>query len=152
LNRATRSWNRAGSRPRTTSRVGSRQPRCRLGTTVGAPLRPPVPRPLHRRSHPILPCHVPHAHGPRETDLRLQPTTSPPYASRAAPGRLLAYAPLHRLVHAAAHPCGGARDPLAKAHCLFKPSRLSSHEHPSPAAVAIAAAGEHLAPLAPMAS
>jgi hypothetical protein len=103
LNRATRSWNRVGSRPRTTSRAGSCQPRRRPGMTVRAPLRPPVPRPLHRRSHPILPCHVPHALGPRETDLCRQPTTSPPYARCTAPGRLLADAPRHHLAHAAAH-------------------------------------------------
>jgi hypothetical protein len=85
---------RAHARRRALGCAGRRQP----GTTVRAPLRPPVPRPLHRHSHPILPCH-----GPRETDLRRQPTTSPPYARRAAPGRLLAVAPRHRLAHAAAH-------------------------------------------------
>jgi hypothetical protein len=99
------------SRPRATSCAWPRQAappadRARLrstAATAGAPLQPPIPRLLHRRSHPILPFRVPHAHGPRETDLRRQPTTSPPYARRAAPGQLLALTPRHRLAHAAAH-------------------------------------------------
>jgi hypothetical protein len=146
LNWATRSWNRAGSRPRTTSRAGSRRPpptgHDRQSTAATASSKasaqtfapnPPLPRAA--RNRPAPPANdVAAVRAPCRPWAVIGRRASPPPCSCRGP------------------PCGDARDPLTKAHCLFKPSRLSSREHPSPAAVAIVAVGEHLAPLAPVAS
>jgi hypothetical protein len=59
--------------------------------TVGSPALAPT------FTHPIHPGHAPHAHGPRGTDLRCQPTATPLYGRRTAPALPLAVAPCHRL-------------------------------------------------------
>jgi hypothetical protein len=41
------------------------------------------PKASHRRSHPTLCCHAPHAHRLRETDLRRPANALPPYPSSA---------------------------------------------------------------------
>jgi hypothetical protein len=91
-------------------------------------------------------CHVPRPHaldgGAASHHWSDGRRTSPPIPSY--PGHTTTLPRLLALVCKESTPTPRAR--------IEKPSRLSSREHPSPATVAIAAAGEHLAPLAPVAS
>jgi hypothetical protein len=93
--------------------------------TVGSPALAPT------FTHPIRPGHAPHAHGLRGTDLRRQPTATPPYVRRAAPALPLAVTARHRLVVPALDVCDG-RDPPRQGTLLIKaqPSFLARAPEP----------------------